>query len=161
MSVAANLLAAGTTFEWQGVTYQLTPRNFDIEIAFTDWLEKRAIAKLRQHKRALEPDEYQRREAAQQRDFDTGVYEYAGQLCFQALGSADGFKYMIFLQLCYANQQVKPPVTLALVEAILEDDDKGLELVTALRRINDPNQVTGEAAPTTTPTTGLPETLSV
>ncbi len=51
---------------------------------------------------------------------------------------------MCFLQLCYKN----PAITMPVVEKILNNPDKGLELVQTLRRINDPNPPEPE---TTTP----------
>ncbi|HYE78140.1 MAG TPA: hypothetical protein VEI97_09145 [bacterium] len=146
MGQVAKALGAGSTIEFRGETYKLSPWSYAIQSQFEEYLEDHALKVVRRLARSLPEAEAQVLMKQTVRDVSSGVYTFGGEAVQEALKSVPHLIHLTWLML-KANH---PRVPKALVEDMYREElERVLEAVTLANA--DPSSPTPEGQ------TGAPE----
>lgn len=129
------LLGMTRPFDWRGKTYQVSPRDFEMEANLRVWLEREALQAIKRHKDAMDLDDYREQLAGWRRDCAAGVYSYAATTAALSMQSIPGQKHFVWLSLVRADNSITPH----LVDELYEDTEAWAELCEILIEMNFPN----------------------
>lgn len=143
MGQTALLLGTPIPFEFEGQTFQVAPRDEDMQGQFEVFLEDRALAAIERHRPRddgrVEPGRFDFAAYFQQlegfrKDCAVGLYSWDGPAAVMALAHATGpgKKYLAYLQLVRLN----PGVTQDLVARIFRNNAARTRLLLTLDRLN-------------------------
>ncbi len=140
MSTVSKSLAKGVLFEYQGVSYTVSPWTYDVQAEYEKYFIAKAYANVRSAKNEL-GNEYPEVRDGLRRDIDAGDYEFGKPLVMKSLNSVKNLKHLMFLSLAYGCKDTPSiQVTKDLITEITDKEDKFNELAEAMAEANrDPN----------------------
>jgi hypothetical protein len=99
MSEIAACLALPVPWEFNGQTYKVAGRDFEVEGLFEVWVEGQALAAILRHEKTLGPAGVALQMDGWRRECAGQVYHWDGLECWQARVSLPGRKHLAALQL--------------------------------------------------------------
>jgi hypothetical protein len=140
-------------FVFEGRTYLIGRRNFEVEELFRRYLERNALSVIQRHAEALSAPDYQLHMDAWRRDCAAEIFDFEGYHALMAGMSRPGQKELAYLTLGTFNKTAG--VNRALIERLWSDKAKWAEFQTIQGAVNaDPNGTSPPAASTGCPTPG-------
>lgn len=140
-------LGRGSSIEFKGKTYSLSPWTYGIQGDFEKHMEGEAIKSAKKMRPYLAREEYMELLKEVQRDITCGVYSFGSQTLGKALDSLPHFKVLLLLMLTVSQ----PDTTMALVDDLV--NEKLEEVMQKMTEANaDPSKATNPAATTVTAT---------
>lgn len=140
MSEIAATLGIGHEFTFEGKTYKIAPRDFEIEGYFEVWLEDQALLKLQRHRERFSPAEYGIQLDGWRHDCAANIYAFGGLVAWKALCSEPGQKYMALMQIQKASGGSKVVIQ-ELIDRIWDDPEALKEFKAVQERADaDPNR---------------------
>jgi hypothetical protein len=121
----ADGLGLPVNFEFEGKTWQVAPRDFELEGMFSRWVANEALQAVLAHADGVPGHVVQVLLDGWRNDKAARVYDYTGWVCAQALASDEGKKQMAVLQLCKLNKLASR----ALVDRVWKDKARREQLL--------------------------------
>lgn len=169
MAPSSAALGIPVPWEFRGRTYEVHPRDLEMECRFTVWLESRALDAIRRHSPQpgqaegtgiLTYGEYLQQMEGWRQECAAGVYDYGRAVALLALSDPLGpaYKHLAWLSLSRGDERITPD----LVEQAWKEPAARDQLLLAMARANtDPNRRTPEGQTTpATPTSPAPSAPS-
>lgn len=131
MGQLARALGIGAEFDFEGVTYRLSPPKPNLQAKFETWLEKKAWEVLKRQKQFMEPDEYRSARTDLLGSIAASEYDFGGELVRKSInGSLEGLTHWCWILLHDTDPTVEESTVRKMVEAEV------MEILAALERNN-------------------------
>lgn len=153
MSEMANVLGVSPSFEFEGRTYKVGPRDFEVEAMMAAELEARSLRAVQRYAGRMGPDEQKAQFDGWRRDVAAGVWDYGSPDFIAFYLSPNGARKAAYCQLLKHNPG---RIDESVMDRVWADAAKWRELNELLAGANADPLTSGPPTPNSTPSSTRP-----